>query len=114
MNSPARARRAAAQTMTALLLGVSMATGGQSELVVLKKDSTGQSLYHRAACPAVRDGKEVLAMTRAEAEARGAKPHPACEALPAAPDGRGGSPGATPQEDQGPAPDTPVFVDGGK
>ena len=54
-------------------------------------------------------------MTRAEAEARGAKAHPACEALPEAPaDGRGGAPAATPQEDKGPAPDTPVFVDAGK
>jgi hypothetical protein len=81
----------------------------------MKKESAGPSQYHRAACPVVRDGKDVLAMTRAQAEARGAKAHPECENLPAAPpDGRAGAPPGTPPEDKGPAPDTPVFVDAGK
>ena len=115
MDCPARVRRTAALALAALLLGGSLPVEGQSELVLLKKDTTGQSQYHRAACPVVRDGKDVLATTRAEAEARGAKAHPACENLAAAPaDGQPGSPAATPPEDKGPAPDTPVFVDAGK
>ena len=115
MNRPARVHRTAVAVLTALLLALSLPVESQSELVLLKKDSAGQSQYHRAACPVVRDGKDVLAMTRAEAEARGAKAHSACEALPGAPaDGRDGSAAATRPEDKGPAPDTPVYVDAGK
>ncbi len=48
----------------------------QSELVIVKE---GTKEYHRPACPVVRDGRDVLAMTRAQAESRGFKPHPACD-----------------------------------
>lgn len=53
----------------------------QSELVIHK---TGTKLYHRAGCPELGDSADVLAMTRAQAEARGYKPHDVCD--PANPD----------------------------
>jgi hypothetical protein len=39
----------------------------------------GSKEYHRPGCDVVRDTKNVVAMTRAEAEARGLKPHAACD-----------------------------------
>jgi hypothetical protein len=48
----------------------------QSELVIHKDGSTQ---YHRPGCEVIRDGKDVLALTRAQAEARGYKPHPGCD-----------------------------------
>ena len=48
----------------------------QSELVIHKEGSTE---YHRPGCELIRDGKDVLALTRAQAEARGYKPHPGCD-----------------------------------
>jgi hypothetical protein len=49
----------------------------QSELVIVK--DTAAKEYHRPGCPIVRDGKDVLAMTRAEAESRGFKAHRDCD-----------------------------------
>jgi hypothetical protein len=51
----------------------------QSELVVHKE---GSAEYHRPWCAAIRDGKNVLALTRAQAEGRGLKAHTACEKPP--------------------------------
>jgi hypothetical protein len=48
----------------------------QSELVIHREGSTQ---YHRPGCEVIREGKDVLALTRAQAEARGYKPHPACD-----------------------------------
>jgi hypothetical protein len=89
------------------LLGVSLALAlllpvpalSQSEMVI---HTEGTKLYHRAACPDLKGAKGVLAMTRAQAEARGFKPHEACD--PANPD----RPGAKPE-----APPT-VYLDGSR
>lgn len=48
----------------------------QSDLVIHKE---GSNQYHRPGCEVIRDGKDVLALTRAQAEARGYKPHPDCD-----------------------------------
>jgi hypothetical protein len=48
----------------------------QSELVIYKEGSTQ---YHRPGCDVIRDSKDVVAMTRAQAERRGYKPHPECD-----------------------------------
>jgi len=60
----------AAATLTPTL------TAGQSELVIYKE---GSRVYHRAGCPALKDLTGVMAMTRAQAESRGYKPHPECD-----------------------------------
>ena len=39
----------------------------------------GSKEYHRPGCDLVRDPSKVIAMTRAQAEARGLKPHAACD-----------------------------------
>jgi hypothetical protein len=57
------------------MLGVALAAS-QSELVIVKD---GTKEYHRPSCAVVRDGRDVLAMTRAQAESRGFKPHAACD-----------------------------------
>ncbi len=58
------------------LLGVARAASAQSELVIVKD---GTKEYHRPSCAVVRDGRDVLAMTRAQAESRGFTPHAACD-----------------------------------
>ena len=70
----------------------------QSQLVLQKGKARE---YHRAWCPVVRDGKEVVALTRAQAESRGLKSHAACEKDPAA------------AEESKPAP-VLVYTDGSK
>jgi hypothetical protein len=60
--------------MVAIASGSVMAA--QSELVIYKEGSTQ---YHRPGCDVIRDAKDVLALTRAQAEARGYKPHPDCD-----------------------------------
>ena len=47
-----------------------------TEYVLVKP---GSPEYHRPGCDVVRDPKDVVAMTRAEAESRGLKPHAACD-----------------------------------
>ena len=75
----------------------------QSELVIHKD---GTKLYHRPACPVVAGAKQgILAMTRAQAESRGYKPHEACD--PANPDAP--SAGSTPGK---PAAPPTVYLDG--
>lgn len=59
-------------SLIALLLVPSL----QPEYVIVKP---GTPEYHRPGCDLVRNAKDVVAMTRAEAEARGLKPHPACD-----------------------------------
>lgn len=48
----------------------------QPELVIYKKGSTQ---YHRPGCDVIRDVRDVVALPRAQAEARGYKPHPECD-----------------------------------
>lgn len=81
-------------------------TASQSELVIQKE---GTNEYHRPWCPIVRDGGRVLALTRAQATARGLKSHADCEKAPetAATSGRVSAP-------RRPAPPTFVYVDGTK
>ncbi len=71
---------------------------GQGELVIHKQ---GTKLYHRASCPLVAGASDVLALTRAQAEGRGYKPHEECD--PANPD--------APAADGKPKPET-VYLDG--
>ena len=56
-----------------LAAGVLLAQG---ELVIVKE---GTGLYHRPSCDVIRDGKDVLAMSLGQAEARGFKAHEACD-----------------------------------
>jgi hypothetical protein len=74
----------------------------QSELVIYKERS---QLYHRPGCEVIRDGTGVLALTRAQAEARGYKPHPDCDPEQRKPDAPGDKAAARPQT---------VYVDGTK
>ena len=63
----------------ALLLFVAFAatsSGAQPELVIVRE---GGKQYHRPVCALIRDGKNVLAMSRAEADERQLKPHPECD-----------------------------------
>jgi len=73
----------------------------QPELVIHKE---GTTLYHRPACEAVRDGKGVLALTRGQAEARGLKPHAACDPATIGKNGTEGRPSGGPRDE------TPTFV----
>ena len=78
-------------------------TIAQSELVVVKE---GTSTYHRVGCPAIRDAQNVLAMTLAQAESRGNKPHADCD--PAA------SRKETPPPSKSTTPPQMVYVNGTK
>jgi hypothetical protein len=49
---------------------------GQSELVIVKK---GGKEYHRPGCGEIKDTKDVLAVSRAQATARGLKQHDGCD-----------------------------------
>ena len=65
--------------MRALLLAAAMLFAvpqAATEYVLVKQ---GSKEYHRPGCEVVRDTKNVVAMTRAEAESRGLKPHAACD-----------------------------------
>ena len=63
-----------------LVLALTVAWGlsapTQSEMVVQRE---GTALYHRPTCDLVRGVRDVLAMTRAQAESRGLKPHADCD-----------------------------------
>jgi len=113
-----RVFRAAAndRSQLALLLAVVGAlwwpiVAAQSELVIHKEAT---NLYHRAGCEVIQDMKGVVAMTRAQAESRGYKPHPDCDpavskpGAPASP-ASASSPAAQPK----PKPQI-VYVDDGK
>jgi hypothetical protein len=88
--------------LTCLLL-LPAVTSGQSELVIYKE---GTGLYHRPGCPALADAKDVLAMSRGQAESRGHKAHADCD--PARQ-----KPGSAPGANQPPAPVT-VYLNDGK
>ena len=87
----------------ACLLFLPLVSAGQSELVIYKE---GSGLYHRAGCPMLADAKDVMAMTRAQAESRGHKAHADCDPSQQKP---GSAPGAT----QPSAPVT-VYLNDGK
>ena len=55
---------------------VTVIAAARSELVIYKEGSTQ---YHRPGCDVIRDAKDVVALPRAQAEARGYKPHPECD-----------------------------------
>ena len=65
-----------ATLLTALLIGSWATAPAQTELVITRQ---GAKEYHRPGCPLIRDGKNVLAMKRSDAEARGLKPHAECD-----------------------------------
>lgn len=62
--------------LTVCALAATVPLLAQSELVIVKQ---GTSEYHRPGCEVVKDGKGVLAMTRAQAEARKLTSHPVCD-----------------------------------
>ena len=67
-----------------------------SQDLVLHKDGT--RVYHRPWCPQVRETRDVLAMSRAQADGRGLKPHADCDRDPPS------------QQPDPSAPAAPVFV----
>lgn len=82
--------------------------GSQSALVIVQD---GTKEYHRPGCEVVRDGKGVLAMTRAQAEGRKLTQHAGCDpekVAPARPADAAGKPGVKPAEK------VTVVVDGGR
>ena len=70
--------RPRATFLTALLAValVSPPAAAQSELVIVKK---GEKVYHRAACPDIKGAKDVVALSKAQATARGLKQHERCD-----------------------------------
>lgn len=75
---------------------------GQSELVIIKTGAK-EKVYHQAGCPSLEGVKDVLALSRAQAGARGLEQHDLCDPAKA-------KPGGTPGKDE---PIT-VFVDSSK
>ena len=60
-----------------ILLALTSPRAHQPEMVIVI-ESTRQ--YHRASCPLLRKGaKDIIAMTRGQAESRGYKDHPECD-----------------------------------
>jgi hypothetical protein len=108
MMSALRLRIAA---LVVLSLAVILPTlSAQSEMVIVKERT---EYYHRPTCAIVRDGRNVLVMSRAQAEARGYKSDPDCD-----PSNRAASaPATTPlgrEQRVAPPPPAFVYVDGGK
>lgn len=96
---PPHFRRAFALATLALLTFAGPPTSARAQSpLVLQKGTTRE--FHNPWCPVVRDGKDVLALTRAQASARRLSAHAACARDP------GGDP----------PPAAPVFVqvDGSK
>jgi hypothetical protein len=87
-----------------VLLAAAPLMSAQGELVIVKE---GAKEYHRPACPVIRDGKDVMAMTRAQAESRGYKAHAACD--PADPAATAGTAAPSTSAPRG-KPPVPVFV----
>jgi hypothetical protein len=77
----------------------------QSELVIHK---AGSNQYHRPGCEVIRNGEGVLALTRAQAESRGYKPHAGCD-----PDERTSGPSSAGKPAPAAKPET-VYVNGTK
>lgn len=59
-----------------LLARVAASSGTQPELVIVREETRQ---YHRPGCALIRDGKNVVGMSRAEADERQLKPHPECD-----------------------------------
>ena len=59
-----------------LMIALGAAARAQAELVIATENP---KQYHRASCPLLRERSQVTAMNRGQAEARGYKPHPACD-----------------------------------
>jgi hypothetical protein len=70
------ASRAALAVLAQISLLCASTPLAQSEFVIHKE---GTKLYHRPSCPVVIDMRGVLAMTRAQAEARGYTAHRDCD-----------------------------------
>ena len=80
----------------AAILCLAMLTSpAQSELVIVKE---GGKEYHWPGCDVIKDGKDVLALTRAQANGRGLKAHAACH------------PENVAQRERSPKASTPVVV----
>jgi hypothetical protein len=91
-----------AASLLIVLLGTPFfAAYSWAQELVLQKQGTKE--YHRPGCDVVRDGKDVLAMSRAQAEGRGLKAHAGCDParMPRSPGGAGS---------ESTRPDAPVFV----
>ena len=86
----------------ALLFAVVPASPDQAELVIYKE---GTGLYHRPGCPLLKDATDITAMTRAQAESRGYKPHADCDPDQKKPEG-------APAQSPPPAPVTVYLSDG--
>jgi hypothetical protein len=86
----------------AFLVAAVTVAAGQSELVIYKE---GTGLYHRPGCPLLKDATDILAMARAQAEARGHKAHADCD-----PDQRK-KPDSAPAQSTPPAPVTVYMND---
>lgn len=67
-----------ATLLTALLAAALVAppAAAQSELVIVKK---GEKVYHRASCPDIKGAKDVVALSQAQATAKGFEQHEACD-----------------------------------
>ena len=92
-------RRTRSLLFVLLILVLGAPVRAQPELVIVTENP---KQYHRASCALLRDRSQLMAMNRGQAEARGYKPHAACDpSNPAAP----ASPGDT--RDQ---PQPPVYV----
>jgi hypothetical protein len=88
-------------SVVALSVGARTAPPQPSELVIHVK---GTALYHRAGCPTIKNA-DVVALTKAQAESRGHRPHDACDPTQ--------QPGASGGESKAEPPPT-VFLDGTK
>ena len=107
--------------LMALVTGTAASTVFQSDLVVVRTnaqpaagaaDKNADKQYHRPGCPVVRDAKDVMAMTLAQAEARGYTAHPDCDpARTAQPPAQ--APATGPAAAPPPAKVETVFVDDG-
>ncbi|MGB2713651.1 MAG: hypothetical protein WBC51_05695 [Vicinamibacterales bacterium] len=93
---------------SALWLTIALPTLASAQTLVIHKEGTRE--YHRAWCPAIRDGKGVMALTLGQANARGLKPHAECDKEPPTAAGTTGD-GALLGKPSGPV---FVFVDGTK
>ena len=97
----------AMSSFAGLLAGASTA---QSELVIVRE---GTKEYHTPGCEVIRDGKGVLAMTRAQAEGRKFTQHDACDPAKAPPEAPAAT-GPTGKTGGKPSAETMVWVDGGR
>lgn len=64
------------RTLLVLLLSLGFAPAPQTEYVLVKP---GAKVYHRPGCEQLVGAKNITAMTRAQAEARGLTQDPACD-----------------------------------